>query len=177
VNANDHNASGPTDGPAVGPELLAWLLRRHAAALELYARQICECPEDVVQESLIGLAGQSTPPADVVAWLYRVVRNKAISAARSARRRKRRETVVGEQRTTWFSTPDDAELDTDAVRGALETLPSADREVIVARVWGGLSFQQIAELIGTSDSTAHRRYETALGKLRETVGVSCRREK
>ncbi len=40
------------------PDLLGQLLDRHAAALELYARQWCEVPEDVVQDAFLKLAGQ-----------------------------------------------------------------------------------------------------------------------
>ena len=92
----------PTPSGAVGPEFLGRLFDRHAAALELYARQLCDCSEDVVQEALIELAGQARTPDDAVAWLYRVVRNKAISALRSARRRKRHETEAAGGRPAWF---------------------------------------------------------------------------
>ena len=51
------------------------------------ARQWCAEPEDVVQEAFLKLAGQSKEPDDVVAWLYRVVRNGALDAAKLARRR------------------------------------------------------------------------------------------
>jgi DNA-directed RNA polymerase specialized sigma24 family protein len=40
------------------------------------------------------------------------------------------------------------------------------REVIVARIWGGLTFDEIAQLVGCSLPTAHRRYQTGLTELR-----------
>ena len=177
VNGNDHSANDSVASDPVGPELLAWVLDHHGAALELYDRQLCDAAEDVVQESLIRLAGERRRPDDPVAWLYRVVRNKAISASRSARRRKRREAKVAERRPAWFARSADDAIDAEAVTDALEALPPADREVVVARVWGGLSFQQIGRLIGASDSTAHRRYEAALSRLRQKMGVSCPRRK
>ena len=61
-------------------DLLAQLLDQHAAALELYARQWCDSPEDVVQEAFLKLAGQRDLPANPAAWLFRVVRNGAIDA-------------------------------------------------------------------------------------------------
>ena len=80
VNANDSNATGP-----VGPDLLGRLADRHAAALELYARQLCDSPQDVVQETLVQLAGLARGPDDALGWVYCVVRNRALSAARAAR--------------------------------------------------------------------------------------------
>ena len=156
-----------------GPELLAWVLDRHAAALELFARQWCDSPEDVVQEALIELARQPAAPDDVVCWLYRVVRNRAISAARSSRRRRNRESIAT-PREAWFApTPDDA-LDARTAAEALAALPQEQREVVVARLWGGLTFAEIARLTETSDSTAHRRYEAALNELRQRLNLPCR---
>jgi RNA polymerase sigma factor (sigma-70 family) len=159
------------NGPP-GPELLAWVLKRHAAALELFARQWCDCPDDVVQDALIELARRSETPDDVLCWLYRVVRNRAISAGRSRRRRSRRESAVSSA-TPWFvSSPEDT-LDARAAAEALSSLPEEQREVVVARLWGGLTFAEIGRLIGTNDSTAHRRYEAALTQLRKELKVPC----
>ena len=52
-------------------------------------------------------------------------------------------------------------------RPPLKSLPIEEREVVVLRIWGGRSFEEIAELIGKSTSTAHRRFETGLKTLRE----------
>ena len=67
----------------MGPETLARLVDDHAAALVLYARQWCSAPEDVVQEAFIKLVGQGKPPANPLPWLYRVVRNGALTALRT----------------------------------------------------------------------------------------------
>jgi hypothetical protein len=69
--------AGPVD-----PQRLAWLLEHRAAALEFYAAQFCRCAEDVVQEAVIELAALRERPQDDLAWLYGVVRHKALSAAR-----------------------------------------------------------------------------------------------
>jgi RNA polymerase sigma factor (sigma-70 family) len=168
VDGNDSSTGG-----AVGPELLGRLYDRYAAALELYARQLCDCAEDAVQEALIELVNQPQTPNDPAAWLYRVVRNKALSASRSARRRKRHELAVSDSRAAWFERSEADALDAGVAAAALESLPVEQREVVVARIWGGLSFQQIGQLVGASDSAAHRRYEAALSALRQKLRVPC----
>jgi RNA polymerase sigma-70 factor (ECF subfamily) len=145
----------------------------HAAALTLYARQWCLAPEDVVQEAFIKLLAQRPSPANVVAWLYRVVRNAAISAARAARRRRHHESVAAARTPSWFAGPDTAGLDGKTATAALQSLPLEQREVIVTHLWGGLTFEQIAELTGTSRSTAHRLYLAGLLALRERLKVPC----
>jgi len=167
---NGHDSS-ERDGP--WPEFLGRLVDCHAAPLQLYARQLCDDAEDVVQAALIELVAQAEPPRDAVAWLYRVVRNKAISASRSSRRRRRRENEAAGSRPVWFEPSRGDLLDAQAAAAALESLPAEQREVVVARVWGGLSFAQIGQLVGASDSAAHRRYEAGLSALRRKLGVSC----
>ncbi len=155
------------------PERLGRLLDEHAASLILYARQWCSAPEDVVQEAFIKLAAQRPPPDNLAGWLYRVVRNGALTAARAERRRHRHEKTVARQTATWFVVGESAKLDAEIATTALQSLPLEQRETLVAHLWGGLTFEQIGELTGVSSSTAHRRYLAGLSALRERLGVSC----
>ena len=154
----------------MGPSDFARLIDAHGAALVLYARQWCDAPEDVVQEAFLKLVRQGRPPEDAVAWLYRVVRNGALDAAKMARRRQRRESAPRPGR--WFVEPEVDGLDAETAVTALRRLPAEQREVIVARLWGGLSFEQVAEVAGCSASTAFRRYTAGVEALREQLGVT-----
>jgi RNA polymerase sigma-70 factor (ECF subfamily) len=156
----------------MGPDRLGHLLDRHAAALELLARQWCAVPEDVVQDSFLKLSQQPTEPVQVVAWLYRVVRNGAISAGRSARRRVRYETLAA-IRSPWFVEDSGARVDAAVLTARLASLAVEQREVIIAHLWGGLTFEQIADLTHTSTATAHRRYVAGLTELRARLNVPC----
>ena len=158
---------------AVDQELLSRLLDEHSAALVLYAQQWCAQPEDVVQESFIRLMRQRPAPGNVVGWLYRVVRNEAISQSRSEARRSRHEATAGTGRPSWFNPVDDEMLDAEVAASALKSLSIGEREVIVLRLWSGLSFEEIGELIGKSTSTAHRWFEAGLSSLRENWCLPC----
>ena len=153
------------------PELLGRLLDEHGPALVLYAQQRCETPEDVVQEAFLLLVQQTVLPDNVVGWLYRVVRNEAISAARSSGRRARREAAVACSGEPWFEPREGDRLDAAAATRAMADLPVQERETIVARLWGGLSFDEIAELVGSSKSSVHRWYEQGLASLRGRLGT------
>ncbi len=158
------------------PELLGHLLDQHLPALVLFARQWCGTPEDVVQEAFLKLAGQRPMPSNPVAWLFRVVRNGAIDAGQSARRRRRHEQVVAAEASRWFEYAQDhapGDLDPEDAARELQRLPIEEREIIVAHLWGGLTFEQIAEATGSSSSAAHRLYVRGLSCLRERLGVPC----
>lgn len=159
----------------IGPELLAKLLDEQGPALVLYARQWCSTPEDVVQEAFIQLAGQRQMPDRLAPWLYRVVRNGAISAARGARRRRMHESVVAQRAEECFEPTPGDRLDAVEAARSLDLLPNEQRQVIVARLWGGLSFQEIGDLVGTSASSAHRWYEAGIAALRERLEPSWER--
>jgi RNA polymerase sigma-70 factor (ECF subfamily) len=159
----------------VTPELLGRLLDEQGGALALFAAQWTENADDCVQEALIELARQSATPPNVVAWLYRVVRNRAISQYRSARRREHREQLA--QRLKWNAKPGSEAasepIAAEELAAALAELPDELRECVVARLWGELSFEQMSELLGCSISTAYRRYEAGLNALRERFELSC----
>lgn len=157
----------------IEPDRLVRLLDNHAAALELYAAQWVANPTDVVQEAFIRLTEQSPLPDRILAWLYRVVRNGAISAARSESRRQRHETKAGNITRPWFRDDPANPIDGEIAANALRELPDESREVVVARIWGQLTFEEIGELVGLSASTVHRRYELALKDLRKKLGVTC----
>jgi RNA polymerase sigma-70 factor (ECF subfamily) len=155
------------------PDVLGQLLDDHAAALVLYARQWCASAEDVVQEAFVKLASQRPEPDNCLAWLYRVVRNGALTAARSDRRRRFHESYAAAHTPTWFVPAEGTSLDAETATAALEDLPIEQREPLVAHLWGGLTFEQVGDLVGVSSSTAHRRYLTALATLRERLRVPC----
>jgi RNA polymerase sigma-70 factor (ECF subfamily) len=166
--------SGPFEEGAIDAELLGRLLDRHGAALALYASQWTAMADDCVQEAFVELARQRAVPQYVVGWLYRVVRNRALNAARGARRRRERESrsiaerfVVGQEPATFDRG------DTADVLESLDRLAANDREVIVMRIWGGLTFDEIAAVLAVSISTAHRQYGQALEKLRQILESTC----
>jgi RNA polymerase sigma-70 factor (ECF subfamily) len=156
----------------MSPTELTELIDAHAGPLVLYARQWCNAPEDVVQDAFLKLVRQRRPPEDAAAWLYRVVRNGALDAAKMARRRQHREAAAASL-ARWFVEPESDGLDADTAVAALKRLAPDEREVIVARHWGGLSFEQIAEVVGCSASTAFRRYTGGVEQLCQQLGVIC----
>jgi RNA polymerase sigma factor (sigma-70 family) len=162
------NANGRATRRA-GPELLGQLIDRHAAALELYAAGWCDCPEDVLQEVLIELAARQSVPEQIVSWLYRAVRNRAINAHRANCRRRRHEDEAARRRGAELIGWPGEWLDTRTAADALDVLPQELRETVVAHLWGGLTFRQIGVITDTSESTAHRRYQDALRQIRRLL--------
>lgn len=155
----------------ITPEELGRLYREHAPALRLFVRQWPTGDEDLVQEAFIKLAQQMPAPDQVVPWLYRVARNGVLAAYRGQSRRRHREEQAG-MTEPWFDTNDDR-IDGAAASLCLAELQLEQREVVVARIWGGLTFEEISQLVGCALPTAHRRYQAGLAALRERMTGLC----
>jgi RNA polymerase sigma-70 factor (ECF subfamily) len=144
--------------------LITELVCAKLPALVLFARQWKhDSAEDVVQEAFLRLMRLADPPQDPVAWLFAAVRNASNQHLRTQKRRKNRESLSQEDKRPWFTTANgDGELIAE-----LQSLPLTYRTVIVAKIWGNLTFEQIAGLIGLSKSSAHRVYDEGLALLRK----------
>ena len=155
------------------PEMLGSLIDAHSAALELFASQWSRAPADVVQEAFVELARQRQRPDNLVAWLYRVVRHRAYDERRAESRRRRREGVAAAEPESWFRPTGKEEIVPQDATQALRSLPDELREVVVAHIWCGLTFEQICEMMQTSAATALRRQQEALSLLRRRLGIAC----
>lgn len=158
----------------IDAQRLAELLERHGGPLALYAAGWTRDAEDCVQEALVELARQPSVPENVVAWLYRVVRNRALNAARGSRRRRIREEKAARLRPAESASgaPLDP-ADALAVAEALDGLPPLDRQLVVLRIWGQLTWEEIATVAGLARTTACRRYRQALTTLKNGLEPPC----
>ncbi len=158
----------------IDAELLGRLLDEHGPALALYASQWTDSPDDCVQEAYVALASQRQPPEQTVAWLYRVVKHRALNAARSDRRRRERETRAIAERFSRADQPVAFEGDEMiAVINALVQLEPDVRELVVMRIWGNLTYEEIGSALSVSTATAYRHYVRALTQLRKILESPC----
>ncbi|MCL2710257.1 MAG: sigma-70 family RNA polymerase sigma factor [Planctomycetaceae bacterium] len=145
------------------------------APLLLYARQWDgEGAEDAVQVALLKFlqefgTGRRPIPDNPIGWLFKVVRNERNHRFRKEKVRREHDRKYAETREAWFIPSPETTIDAQAAAESLRKLPMENREVIVAKIWGDLSFEEIAKLLGTSRSTAHRRYVEGLNELKNIV--------
>ncbi len=151
--------------------------RELAPKLLLFARQWVPCAsdaEDVVQTAFVKF-WQRRPDAHPEHYplLYAAVRTCALDFRRSGERRARREAnpavdVIREDATCFDRSVEQHE-DAALLEAALRELPAEQREVVVLRVWGGLTFAEIATALDQSINTITSRHRYALEALRREL--------
>jgi RNA polymerase sigma-70 factor (ECF subfamily) len=163
----------------IGPAELANCFDAHAATLILFARQWLEqsAAQDVVQDAFVRLMSQARRPDNVKAWLYRTVRNAAISCARSSARRMRREMRLAEERSEYFEPQPGDLIDASAAQEALQSLPGEQREIIVMRLWAQMTLAEISQITGDAVSTLFARYRAGLAEIKRIMESSCHTKK
>ncbi len=167
---------GETGGDA-GADWLLSLLRRHEGPLLRYACRLtgdADRARDVVQETFVRLCSQSPAELDghAAAWLYTVCRRRALDVRRKERRMSMLSVVQAEARPA-------AELGPQAVaegreRGGrlmelLAALPERQQEAVVLKYQGGLSYAEIAGVMGTNVNNVGVLMHKAMTTLRKRM--------
>jgi RNA polymerase sigma-70 factor (ECF subfamily) len=144
------------------------LYESKAAGLILYGRALGLShgeAEDVLQESFLSLLQMEGRPEEPEHYALRTFRNRALNYRRSLWRRWTREL----ESRRWFERePAETEAERQAMK-ALAALPREQREVIVLKIWNGLTFEEIGRLFELSPNTVAGRYRYGLNKLRTSL--------
>jgi RNA polymerase sigma-70 factor (ECF subfamily) len=155
---------------------------RHGSASFSLAYRMCgrrAVAEDVVQEAFLSLwrSGARYDPmrGSVRSWVLAVVHHRAIDALRRGVVRDGRAAAAGD-----FAEHVAASENTEAevvrrdearnVRGALQELPSEQRQVIELAYFGGFTHVQIADMLELPVGTVKGRMRLGLTKMRVALG-------
>jgi RNA polymerase sigma-70 factor (ECF subfamily) len=141
------------------------LYEQHGRALLAYACTLLRDPsaaEDVLHQVFLNvLRGRAAIDGEAVRYLFRAVRNTALNHIRG----QARDVELGD--ALWLESPDGSQETALALQSALRMLPAEQREVVVLKIWGQLTFDEAAAVVGVSPNTAASRYRYGLEKLRE----------
>jgi RNA polymerase sigma-70 factor (ECF subfamily) len=142
------------------------LYERHGRALLAYACALLRDPsaaEDVLHQVFLNvLRGKASIDGEPVRYLFRAIRNTALNHIRGQSRE-----VELAGAGVWLESPDGSTETSLALQSALQTLPAEQREVVVLKIWGQLTFDEAAAVIGVSPNTAASRYRYGLEKLKQ----------
>jgi RNA polymerase sigma-70 factor (ECF subfamily) len=134
--------------------------------------------EEVSQEVLLDVwrtASRFDPAkGSAAAWVMTIAHRRAVDRVRAATAAAAREQRSAEIPVAHDEVADtvEASLDAERVRRCLEGLTEPQRESITLAYYGGYSYRQVGELLGTALSTIKTRIRDGLIRMRDCLGVS-----
>ncbi|HKN65861.1 MAG TPA: RNA polymerase sigma factor [Gemmatimonadaceae bacterium] len=152
------------------------LVARHAQALARFAASFGAHEEidDLVQDTFIrafqsldGFRAESS----FRTWLFTIERRLLLDRRRAEKRRPSRVEVQEDDASTEYDALDAmvAGESANRVREAMTMLSPTQREVFALRVAQGLSYKEIAELVGTTEGAARVHYHNAMRAVKEHI--------
>ena len=156
------------------------LLERHGSALLLYARQFTGSmtdAEDVLQDGFLKTwrfwkGGANDDP---VPYLFRAVKHSAIDHIRRRNRKAKHEELsedrdyAPQEPVSMFDSPLEKEERRRLIERSLTGLPAEQKEVLLLKIWGDMTFDQISKSLGESPNTVASRYRYGLATLRKEL--------
>ncbi len=155
------------------------LLAKEGGRLLLFARQQTRSEadaQDVLQEAFLRI-WKSKPDSAAVhpGEVYTAIRRTAVDLGRQIDRRGLREakTVAMDQaegvHLSWFDRKTEQDERRAALESAIRKLPGDQQEVLILKIWGNLTFDDIGKALGLSANTAASRYRYSLTTLRRIL--------
>jgi RNA polymerase sigma-70 factor (ECF subfamily) len=154
------------------------LVERHAPALARFAASLGERAdvEEVVQDTFVRAFGSIESfraDSSLRTWLFTIERRLILDRRRSERRRRDDASLDEADAATEFDALDGmvAEEAEARVVGVVQRLSRLQREVFLLRVNEGLSYKEIAEIVGSTEGAARVHYHNAVRAVKELLYV------
>lgn len=153
------------------------LVERHSAALARFAASVGERSvevEELVQDTFVrafasieSFRGESS----LRTWLFTIERRLMLDRRRAEKRRPEKVAVQETDAATEYTALDsivagEAEAKVHAAIGELSPL---QREVFTLRVTEGLSYKEIADIVGSTEGAARVHYHNAMRAVKERL--------
>lgn len=160
-----------------GDERAATLLvDRHATAVARYVASLGgrEALDEVVQDAFVRAFGSLESfrgDSSFRTWLFTIARRLVLDRRRARRRQRETVDLQDGDLATEYSALDSLVADEaqEKMRGAIERLTPTQREVFTLRINDGLSYKEIAEVVGTTEGAARVHYHNALRQVKERL--------
>jgi RNA polymerase sigma-70 factor, ECF subfamily len=150
------------------------LVARHAPAV---ARFVASCGErrevdELVQDTFVrafGAIESFRADSSLRTWLFTIARRLMLDRRRAEKRRRERVAISEGDAITEFDALDSVLADETRkqLRTAVGRLSPKQREVFTLRVTEGLTYKEIADVVGTTEGAARVHYHNAVQTIKE----------
>jgi RNA polymerase sigma-70 factor (ECF subfamily) len=160
-------------------EAFTWLVRSFQTPTYQFILRMVRRPataEDLSQDVFVRLwrhLGEIESAELLPGWLRRVAANAVIDHWRKEEARGRRMKILREHPVARYTVKPSSRMETqevfDTVRAALDDLPAKLRSVLLLRTQEGMSYEEVAEVLGMSVHAVRSRLFRARQELHEIL--------
>lgn len=105
-------------------------------------------------------------------WLYQIARNAIIDHYRTFKPSEDIENAWDLGSNVNIERDTDLKMNLEKVQSYLEGLSAQQRDIVIMRVWDGLSHKEIAEVLGITEANSKMIFSRTLGKLQKEVSIA-----
>jgi RNA polymerase sigma-70 factor (ECF subfamily) len=147
---------------ALSPRVAAYLRSRGVTAVD-------DVTSEVFLGAFTGIPAFAGDGAAFRSWLFTLAHHKSVDAFRRSRPEFSYDPEIDDRRTP--SAEDEAlpRLGLGSLDEAIAELPRSQREVLVLRVLGDMTVEEVARIVGRSPAAVRQLQKRAVANLRRTV--------
>ncbi|MFH0951390.1 MAG: RNA polymerase sigma factor [bacterium] len=154
----------------------SWLYDRYARKIYdfvYYKTMHQETAQDLTSQTFLkalsGLPSFDASQGSFSAWLYRIARNNVIDHYRSQKNDQDISTVWDLSNNSSLADEVADKITLEKVRQYLEQLSAQQKDIIIMRLWDGLSYQEIANITDQSETNCRMIVSRGLKKIQAVL--------
>lgn len=125
----------------------------------------------VFTKALERIAQFDSTKAKFSTWLYQIAKNTLVDHFRTLKYSQSIEDIWDMPSSVNVERDADTALALEKVKEQIKQLPALQRDIIVMRLWDGLSHKEISEILGISEGNSKVSFSRAVSKLRVEMGI------
>ena len=128
-----------------------------------------EITSEVFLKAYKSAADYNSAKGTFQAWIYKIARNSVIDHYRAARPSLNIDDAWDLGSNEDILKDVENKIILKKVQDYISKLPLSQRDIIIMRIWQGLSYDEISEIVGKSEANCKMIFSRAINKLRSSI--------
>lgn len=137
-----------------------------------HQQQAEDITSEVFMKALRSISGYKPERASFSTWLYAIARNAVIDHGRTNRPSQGLEEALNVVSADDPFRDSANRIELEKVLQQLKTFSARQQDIVLMRVWDGMSHKEIADVLGMSEASVKMQFSRTLKQLQAKVGMT-----